>query len=186
MDELIQLASYIKERNQTELRIMELINRPAAIGHIGEYIASKIFRINLESSASNKGSDGYFDEGALKGRSVNIKWYALREGILDINAEASGRPDYYLVLAGPKSAQMTSKGVPRPWVVESVFLFDANTLVERLLSSGRKLGIAASVAQAFWEEAEIYPQQRSKLIELSDDQRRLLELFSEKTKNIFA
>lgn len=186
MDELIQLANYIKERNQTELRITELIDRPAAIGHIGEYIASKIFHIDLEESASNKGSDGFFREGALKGRSVNIKWYAMQQGILDINADVSGRPDYYLVLAGPKSAQMTSKGAPRPWVVESVFLFDSKDMVSRLLSSGKKLGVAASVAQSFWDEAEIYPQQKCKLLELSDDQRRLLELFSEKTKKISA
>lgn len=186
MDDLIQLANYIKERNQTELRISELIDRPAAIGHIGEYIASKIFHIKLEESASHKGSDGFFEDGQLKRRSVNIKWYAMREGLLDINADASGRPDFYLVLAGPKSAQMTSKGAPRPWVVESVFLFDASDLASRLLESGRKLGVAASVAQSFWEEAEIYPRQQSKLLELSPDQRRLLELFSEKTRKISA
>ncbi len=186
MDDLEVLANYINQRNENELLITKLIDRPAAIGHIGEHIASKIFHIDLELLANNKGSDGCFTDGQLKGRSVNIKWYAMREGILDINADATCRPEYYLVLAGPKAKQMTSKGGPRPWVVESVFLFDANTLVDRLLSSGRKLGIAASVAQAFWEEAEIYPQQRSKLIELSARQRDLLKLFSDKTKKVFA
>jgi len=185
MDDLKVLANYINERNENERKITALIDRPAAIGHIGEHIASKIFHIKLEEMANNKGSDGKFKDGELKGCSVNIKWYAMREGTLDINADASGRPDYYLVLAGPRPAQMTSKGVPRPWVVESVFLFDANALVERLLSSGRKLGVAASVAQAFWEEAEIYPNQGSKALILSEKQRSLLALFSKTTKNVF-
>lgn len=182
MDDLEVLANYINERNQNERRITDLIDRPAAIGHIGEYIASRIFQIDLKAAANNKGSDGNFKEGALKGRSVNIKWYAMREGTLDINADASGRPDYYLVLTGPKAKQMTSKGASRPWVVESVFLFDARDLVSRLFVAGRKLGVAASVAKSFWEDAEIYPRQQSNLLELSDDQRHLLELFSEKTK----
>ncbi len=185
MDDLEVLANYINQRNENELLITKLIDRPAAIGHIGEHIASKIFHIDLESLANNKGSDGCFTDGQLKGRSVNIKWYAMREGILDINADVTCRPEYYLVLAGPKAKQMTSKGVSRPWIVESVFLFDAKELASRLLSSGRKLGVSASVAQAFWEEAEIYPNQVSKAFILSEEQRRLLALFSKTTKDVF-
>ncbi len=190
MDDLKVLANYIKERNQNEVFITELIDRPAAIGHIGEFIASRIFQIDLEPLANNKGSDGKFKDGELKGRSVNIKWYAMREGTLDINADASGRPEYYLVLTGPKPKPKPKQSTPldrvRPWLVDSVFLFRASDLVVRLEASRVTFGPAASVAKQHWEEAEIYPQQRNKLIELSDRQRDLLKLFSDKTKNIFA
>ena len=99
MDDLIQLADLIKKRNSLEHEITELIRRPAQIGHIGEYIASRIFHIALEESASRKSIDGRFSDEPLKGCTVNIKWYAMREGLLDITPGAP--PDYYLVLAGP-------------------------------------------------------------------------------------
>src|SRR5574339_131973 len=98
MDDLIQLARLIDIRNQTEGEITALIGRPAAIGHIGEYIASRVFNITLETSASHKSSDGYFCDEPLRGHTVNIKWFAFQEGILDITPDAL--PDYYLVLTG--------------------------------------------------------------------------------------
>lgn len=182
MDDLTQLADFIKERNQTERKITDLIRRPAAIGHIGEYIASRIFNIDLEESASHKGSDGYFQDGDLKGRSVNIKWYAMRQGLLDINPD--GLPDYYLVLTGPESKNMTSKGAVRPWIVEAVFLFKADELIPQLEEAGVKIGIAASVKKQLWDSAQIYPHQTSNLLILTEEQRRLLALFSEKTKDV--
>ena len=92
-DELVHLAELLKRRNALECEITQVIARPASIGHIGEFIASRIFDISLEYSASAKGIDGHFKGGTLAGRSVNVKWYALREGMLDIAPEIL--PDYY-------------------------------------------------------------------------------------------
>ena len=91
-DELARLADLVKRRNALECEITELIARPASIGHIGEFIASRIFNISLQHSASSKGIDGHFNDGTLKNRSVNIKWYAMREGLLDITPDFL--PDY--------------------------------------------------------------------------------------------
>jgi len=175
MEELSRLAELIKKRNLLEREITGLIGRPAEIGHIGEYIAAKVFHIRLEESASRKSIDGFFNDGPLKDRTVNVKWYARCEGGLDITPEAL--PDYYLVLAGPKSGMMTSRGQTRPWIIEYVFLFDAHALVAELSRSGVKIGTATSVRQHLWAEAEIYPTQRHNLLELTDDQRKALRLF---------
>ena len=114
-DDLARLADIVRRRNALECEITELIGRPAAIGHIGEYIASRIFGIALEKSASAKAIDGHFSTDPIKGRSVNIKWYALREGLLDITPECL--PDYYLALVGPRSSAMTSRARVRPWLI---------------------------------------------------------------------
>ena len=45
--------------------------------------------------------------------SVNVKWYLKREGVLDTTESAI--LDYYLVLAGPPSGAVSSKGTTRPW-----------------------------------------------------------------------
>ena len=76
MDDLVQLAGLIRRRNQLEQEITALIQRPAQIGHLGEYIAAHIFDIMLEQSAAHKGFDGRFTDGPLQGRTVNVKWYA--------------------------------------------------------------------------------------------------------------
>ena len=153
MDSLKQLAELIHKRNLIEREITALIGRPAAIGHIGEYIASRVFHIALEESASHKSIDGYFSDGALKGLSVNIKWYAQREGLLDITPAAL--PDYYLVLTGLKSQAMTSRGQVRPWGIESVSLFEAQPFVNELKRNDVKIGSAAGIRQHLWEKAEV-------------------------------
>src|SRR5262245_57242332 len=117
-DQLSCLAELLKRRNALECEITELIARPASIGHLGEFIASRIFNISLQHSASSKGIDGHFSDGTLRGRSVNIKWYAMREGLLDITPDFL--PDYYLVLTGPRSPAVTSRGRSRPWSIDGV------------------------------------------------------------------
>ena len=176
MDDLTQLADLIKRRNSVARDIAALIGRPAQIGHIGEYVASRIFHIVLEESAAHKGSDGRFSDAPLKGRTVNIKWYSMREGLLDINPDAL--PDYYLVLTGPQSAAISSRGRVRPWIIEAVFLFDAHNLVPQLEALGVRIGIASSVRQQFWEQAEIYPNQSSAKLMVSEEQRKQLRLFN--------
>ena len=175
MDDLIQLAKFIDARNQIEREITALIGRPAAIGHIGEYIAARVFNIALEESASHKSSDGYFRDEPLKGRTVNIKWFAFQEGILDITPESL--PDYYLVLTGLKSGTMTSRERVRPWTIEKVFLFDAQSLANELKLIGVKMGIATSVRRHLWEKTEIYPTDHNDLFQLSPVQRDALALF---------
>jgi hypothetical protein len=174
-DELARLAELLKRRNALECEITDLIARPASIGHIGEFVASRIFNISLQHSASAKGIDGYFNDGNLKGRSVNIKWYAMREGLLDITPEFL--PDYYLVLAGARSAAMSSRGKTRPWTIDSVHIFNTATLIDELRARGVALGIACSVANSFWANAELHPNPTSTELMLSSEQRQQLMLF---------
>jgi hypothetical protein len=112
METLKELARLIKIKNEVERGITQIIGRPAFIGHTGEYIASKIFDIKLETSAVAKGLDGYFNSGTLRGHSVNIKFYTFNEGLLDITP--GYLPDYYLVLTGEVRPAGSSKGVAKP------------------------------------------------------------------------
>ncbi|MGE5483491.1 MAG: hypothetical protein ACM3X4_00565 [Ignavibacteriales bacterium] len=175
MESLVELAALIKQKTLIDSKIAAMIGRPAQLGHIGEYVASKVFGIALNDSASAKGSDGWFKSGPLNGRTVDVKWYGKREGLLDINPD--GVPDYYLVFTGPKTAAGSSRGTTRPWVIEAVYLFDAPRLVKTLTAGGLRVGIATSVKQEFWDEAEIYPVQRNRVYVVSDEQRRDLALF---------
>ena len=175
MADLPRLAELIKIRNAIAGEIAELIGRPALVGHVGEHLAAEVFGIALEESASQPGYDGRFIEGPLKGCTVNVKWYTKREGLIDLNPDAL--PDFYLVLAGPREWASSSRGKVRPWVIEAVHLFDARELVNVLRARGRKVGIASSVIQSLWDDAEIYPIQRNNRLLLSDEQRGLLALF---------
>ena len=174
--ELKRLADLIHQLNRTGSEIAELIGRPALQGHVGEFIASRVFDIELETSATQRAFDGRFRSGALAGRSVNVKWYGKREGLLDL-AQSDG-PDFYLVLAGPPAPPSSSRGQVRPWCIESVHLFEHAPLVAELRRVGVKVGIATSVRKALWAPAQLYPEQRSPLVVLTGDQRSLLELFA--------
>ena len=83
-----------------------------------------------------------------------------REGLLDIHPDPERLPDYYLVLTGPKSPAMTSRGRPCPWVITDVFLFEAQPLITRLCERGVKTGVATSIVKAEWEATRIYPVSR--------------------------
>lgn len=72
---------------------------------------------------------------------------------------------------------MTSRKRVRPWLIEAVFLFEAHDLVVELETRGIKIGIASSVVQQFWEQAEIYPIQSSNKLMVSEEQRHQLILF---------
>ncbi len=178
MNDLPRLASLLHERNQIDEQISGLINRPATQGHIGEFISSQVFGIRLMESASNKAIDGYFTIGLLAGKSVDIKFYGKQEGLLAINE--GEQPDYFLVLTGPVSPALSSKGQQRLCVVDHVYIFDGKALASELLRRGVKFGVATSVKKDQWEAAEIYPIQRNKTIILADDQKKLLGLFSSK------
>ena len=176
IDKLKQIAELLHTRNKIDFEIAKIIERPAERGHIGEYIAGMIFDIDLEQSANYPGIDGVFSTGKLAGRSVNIKTYGKRESILDIQPKYL--PDYYLVLTGPRTAAMSSKGTVRPWVVNEVFLFEARQLVEELRRSNLKhIGTATSVKQIYWERARIIPASSNSPLQLSENQQNWLRLF---------
>lgn len=177
MENILTLSEFIKERNVIDEKISLLINRPAQIQHVGEYIAAKIFDIKLETTANHKGSDGRFINGKiLQNKTVNIKWYTKNQSLLDICPDAS--LDYYLLLVGPKTRSMTSVGMQRPWIIEKVFLFNHQEIIQALSSRNVKIGVASSIIKKDWESGEIYPNSVNKVLEITSEQKRLLESFS--------
>lgn len=169
------VARLLRVRNAVDHELANLIDRPVTTGHLGEFIAAKIFGISLHERASHRGSDGVFGSGRLAGRSVNIKWYTKRENSLDMSS--SSRPDFYLVMTGPYSALATSRGSQRPLCVHEVYLFEAEELAQAIEQRGTSVGVAAGVRQQEWADAQIYPKM-SELLPLTDDQRSALELLS--------
>jgi hypothetical protein len=171
---LARLASLIKQRNENEVLITAITNRPASIGHIGEYIASKIFNIALETNATKSVSDGKFVGGNLDSKTVNIKWYGKREGLLDMTPVP---PDFYLVMSGPMGNQLKSRGKTRPWCIEHVHLFYGPELTEAILKKGSKPGIATSIKKEYWDQAELWPEQKSRALVLEETQKSALNMF---------
>ena len=155
--------------------IAGVIKRPVTAGHLGEWIASRVFDIALEESAATQGFDGCFCSGPLRGCNVNIKWYMKRTGLLD-TTEFRGL-DYYHVLTGPPSPAGSSRGISRSWCIQAVFLFDARELRAEQASRGVRQGIASSVIKKLWDAAEIYPQARNSLLIATLDQVQMLEMF---------
>jgi hypothetical protein len=171
---LERLSELLRERNRISSEIATLIGRPALSSHIGEYIASKIFDIELYESATHKGADGQFRSGPLRGKTVNVKLYGKKEGLLDINHAPA---DYYLVLTGPDSPLTSSHGGDRPLVIEQAFIFNMSRLLTELRGRGVKIGIATSMTKGSWEAAMIYPRPRNTEYTLSPEQAKLIELF---------
>ena len=176
MRELEHLAKAISEQNSASAHVASIIGRPAERGHIGEFIASRVFNIKLHESAAQKGSDGVFVEGSLAGRSVNVKFYGKHDGLLDMNEAAL--PDLFLVLTGSKGSAGSSLGQVRPICIEHVFLIPGSEALADAQSRNVSIGVATSFPVSFWDEREIYPVCRSKELKLTQDQIRLLELFS--------
>lgn len=172
---LEKLANLLSEMNSIGEKISEITQRPATIGHTGEYIVADIFDIELEESANAKGIDGHFRSGSLAGRSVNVKWYGKLEFMLDINPDAL--PEYFLVMTGPKAKVLTSKGGIRPWLIDFVFLFNAAELMIELKARGVKIGVATSVRKHEFQAAEIYPNKRHKGFLMTDEQMGKLMAF---------
>jgi len=176
-DLLKELADLIREKNIVDGRIAAITGRPTQLGHVGDYIASQVFDIELHVDARKKGSDGRFLSGRLQNRSVNVKWYPKQEGGLDINPDHV--PDYFLVLTGPIAPAVSSRGQTRPWIIEHVFLFEVPPLIEDLeahqvqIKKDAPTGIRAEL----WVWAEIYPTQTNTILMVSEEQRRRLQFF---------
>src|SRR5882762_3230205 len=142
MDNLHRLSTLLREMNRVGDEITEIIRRPALTGHLGEFVSSRIFDIDLAAAANNRAIDGRFREGPLSGKSVNIKCY-LKLETLDINPNAL--PDFFLVLTGPRATGTSVRGAARPFVISHVFLFDAAALCETLKTRGVKLQTGTSL-----------------------------------------
>jgi hypothetical protein len=174
-EELASLARLLRERNLIDEQIGNLLGRPMTSGHAGEWIAARIFDIELEGSASATAIDGRFRAGQLAGMTVNVKWYLKREGLLDMTT--SPLLDYYLVLTGPKASTRDSRTL-RPWSIDSVYLFESTRLLSEQAARNAKVGIASSVTAAQWAAAEVYPRPGNPALELTQTQRAQLALFA--------
>jgi hypothetical protein len=172
---LTELASRLRSRNKLDAQIAKIIGRPAQTGHIGEFVAAELFSIRLHDSANEAGSDGVFESGPHKGRTVNIKWYAKREGIMDLAVKS--KPQTYLVLAGPAAGATSSAGTHRPLVIESVYLFDAADLHADLTGRELQIGQASSVLSRLWDAAQVWPVENPAVLPLDDNQRAILSSF---------
>ena len=113
MEQIVRIAELLRARDSIDAEIAVITGRLMTSGHLGEWIASRVFDIELEPSAAAAAMDGWFRSGAFGGRTVSVKWYLKREGLLDMSS--SPVLDYYLVLAGPASAAASSRGSIRPW-----------------------------------------------------------------------
>lgn len=174
-EDVEEIAALVRERNAIDHRIAAIIGRPHVSGHLGEWLAARIFDIRLELSATAAAIDGRFTTGPLSGKTVNVKWYLKREGELDITEAET--LDYYLVLAGPPAPAGSSRGTARPLCVNSVHLFDARQLVAEQRARNARLGVASSVTKAQWQRAEIYPVATNAALTVSPAQAALLALF---------
>jgi hypothetical protein len=174
--ELQRLARLLRDRERISDQIAGIIGRPALPGHIGEWIAAQVFGIDLERAANRRAFDGRFRDGALAAKSVNVKLYGRREGILDTTADPD--LDFYLVLTGRAGAAGSSQGATRPLVIAAVYLFDAHALLADFAQRGRGPGVASSVRNALWDAAEIYPSANNPVLRCTDAQRAALALFA--------
>jgi hypothetical protein len=174
-EHLKRIAELLRERNAVDAEIAAIMHRPMTSGHLGEWIASQVFDIELEPTATATAIDGRFRSGPLQSRTVNIKWYLKREGLLDMSEP--DQLDYYLVLTGPPSGTVSSRGATRPWRIEAVFLFDARQLGAEQAERGVKRGIASSVLKRQWTTAEVYPAASSSPLTVTSRQAEMLRLF---------
>lgn len=174
--QLAELAALIRERNSIDVRIGAILDRPASIGNIGEWIASKVFDIELISAANNAAFDGHFTAGPLVGKTVNVKAYGRQESILDVTTNPT--LDYYLVMTGPKGVLKSSRGALRPFCIDWVYLFNSKELLAALDETGVKVGVATSVRTAQWNAAEVYPRSTNPALVLTDEQKTRLAMFS--------
>jgi len=172
-NDLSWLASLIKSRNTIDGKMATLIGRSAQANNVGEYIAASIFKIAFEEVGKQRGYDGRFTQGPLAGKTVDVQWHPRHDGQINIRQDAY--PDYYLILAGPESA---STSLANPWIIETVFLFQANELLNALRERGVQIGSGTSITGPLWERAAIYPVPRNTKLVLSDEERKLLFLFS--------
>lgn len=180
MDRLARLADLVGQRSTIDREISAILGRPVHSGHFGEYVAGVVFGIDLNPSASARSHDGNFNDGALAGKTVNVKYATKRHGLLNLAASENlaDHPDFYLVMTGPRVAPATSRGTVAPWVIHAVYLFESRQLLAVLATRGVRPGTATSVRRGLWEAAMVYPEARNQGLLMSEDQREALALFA--------
>lgn len=177
MDEKVtQVAELVRQRNAIDEQLATLIGRLPIMGHLGEWVAIRIFDLESAATATQRGWDARFRGGPHAGRTVNVKFYGKGQGILDLHETFP--PDFYLVLVGPRGTATSSRGASRPTVIEWVHLFDARKVHEDLQGRGRKIGIASSVRRQLWDASEIYPADNPDVLPLSAEQREAVVSFA--------
>jgi hypothetical protein len=120
---LLQLAELLRIRNELDARISQVTGRSARPGDVGEFIASRVFDIELAATATQAGYDGRFRSRPLAGRTVDIKTYGDAFGGLGMSAHAC---EFYLILSGSRRA---GGEVPRQRLhIGNVYLLDAQIL----------------------------------------------------------
>jgi hypothetical protein len=175
LDSVTAVARLVRERNELEGEITRIINRPAVPGHLGEWLASQLFDIDLESPDSAEAFDGRFASGPLATRTVNIEWIGKRDEDLDLT---SSRPvDFHLVFTGPKALALTTKGIARPLRINGCYLFDARGREARPDARGATPGAGSSVLAQEWDAAEIFPRPNNPLLPIGPETHGVLGLF---------
>jgi hypothetical protein len=174
--EIVTIAGLLHRRNEIDATIARITGRPMVSGHLGEWIAARVFGIDLEDAANRAAFDGRFRSGPLTGRTVNVKWYLKQERVLDMTVSTA--LDYYLVLTGPYSAAVSSRSSTRPWLIDAVYLFAAAELLAQQRQRNAKTGVAASVLQSQWEAAQIFPVVPNSPLRLTPEQVSVLRLFA--------
>jgi hypothetical protein len=180
VEDLTHLADLIRIRNYVNNSVSQIIGRPAETGHLTEYIASRIFDVELHSTAVNKASDGLFRSPAgLAGCSVNVKYRSSSSRRLNIenSAELRNHPDYYLAFRGPKLPSEPASEKTLPLVIDAVYLFCSAELIPALVAEG-VANIGPSVKSLYWQAAMIYPEHVNRALILSQEQRAALALFA--------
>ena len=82
-----------------------------------------------------------------------------------------------MALRGPRRIGRFISGATRPWVIQSVHLFDAQLLLVELHVRVVNIRMGSSVRRALWAAAEIYLEPRNATFVLSQEQWDLLALF---------
>jgi hypothetical protein len=151
-----------------------LTGRSARVGDVGEFIAAKVFDIELAATATQAGYDGKFRSGLLVGRSVNIKTYGDARNGLDMTSHPC---EFYLVLSGSPAAGQAAHH--RRWHIAEVYLFETARLRGELEARRVRIGIATSVRASDLQRAQIYPTPGDAApLAMTAQQRNLLSLFA--------
>lgn len=173
MEKIEEFSQLIHQRNEIDHKIVKYIEWPAEKGHIAEWIASKVFPIELNGNSNQPEYDGVFNSGSLKGKFVDIKYHAVNNHLLNINSKLTNDV-YLLVFTGPYETAQSSRDKDRPFCISNIYLFNENELYMEL-KDRVKISVATSVKKKYWDENEIYPNSKKNLdIELN---REAIELF---------
>lgn len=173
--ELRQMAGLLRARNAIDDVIATITDRPVNPGHLGEWIAARIFPSNSSSRPLPGPSTAAFDR-SCRGRGGEREVVRQARGCAGHDGAFVSR---LLPRADRSALGRTHLTRYHPPTHDRVGLpFPAAKLAETIRDTGLKLGIATSVRNALWDAAEVYPEQCNPELPLSPQQRHLLALFS--------